>query len=236
MRTCTTWFYLLSIIPVFNFAVSVTLFLSFSSPLPFSTAELFQDLQIPIQRSMFLQDEQLSVVDQQLPEDADIEEERVRQSEYINMNVVVLHEMLRKLDCDGASGPIAADGTQLTAASLPPEIVDALLHYLTQQEEEVQQLHARARLCEEQRIRDTDRAGALGEKIEKLKNTVAAMSAKSSADMREFHLHLQQNANAAKQRQRELVDLTRKREKLELEVKRTQMEAERLRKIAKRVK
>ncbi|KPA82378.1 hypothetical protein ABB37_03458 [Leptomonas pyrrhocoris] len=185
---------------------------------------------------MFSQEEQVSAVDQQRPEDADIEEDRVRQSEYVNMNVVELHKILRRFDADGVHGPVTADGTPLPAACLPPETVDALLSYLTLQEEDIQQLYARARLLDEQRTRDTDRAEVLTEKTEKLKNAVAAMSAKSSADMREFHNHLQQSASEAKQRQRELVDLTRKREKLELEVKRTQMEADRLRKIAKRVK
>ncbi|KPI85923.1 hypothetical protein ABL78_5007 [Leptomonas seymouri] len=185
---------------------------------------------------MFSCEEQVSMVDQQLPENAEVEEERVRQSEYVNMNVVDLQEMLQRLGCDVVSGLVTADGTPLSASCLPPEIVDALLQYLTKQEEEIQQLNARAHLLDVQRTRDTDRAEALMEKTERLKNTVAAMSAKSSADMRDFHTHLQQNANAAKQRQRELVDLTRKREKLELEVKRTQMEADRLRKIAKRVK
>lgn len=176
------------------------------------------------------------MVDQEVPEYADIEDERVRQSECVNMNVIVLHEMLKRLDCEGPYGPVAADGTPLTAACLPPEVVDALVHYLAKQEDDVQHFHARARLVEEQRTRDADRAEALADKTEKLRNVVAGMSAKSSADMREFRTHMQQNANAAKQRQRELVDLTRKREKLELEVKRTQMEADRLRKIAKRVK
>ncbi|KAL7696094.1 hypothetical protein NQL31_005922 [Lotmaria passim] len=185
---------------------------------------------------MLSQEEQASMVDQQRPEVAEIEEDRVRQSEYVNMNVVALHEMLKKLDCEGVNGPVSSDGTLLTMACLPPEIVDALLHYLTQQEEEVRQLDARARLLEEQRIRDAERTEVVEEKTEKLKNTIAALSAKSSADMRDFRAHLQQNANAAKQRQLELLDLTRKREKLELEVRRTQMEVDRLRKISKRVK
>lgn len=185
---------------------------------------------------MLREEEQVSMVDQQTPENVEIEDERVRQSEYVNMNVVALHEMLRQLGCDGVDGPVAADGSPLTAACLPPEIVDALLHYLVQQEAEVQRLSTQARLAEEQRTRDADRTEMLNEKMEKLKNAVAAMSAKSSADMRDFRAHVQQNANAAKQRQRELIDLTRKREKLELEVKRVQMETERMRKIAKRVK
>lgn len=176
------------------------------------------------------------MVDHETPEYADIEEERVRQSECVNMNVVALHEMLHHIGCDAAHGLVSADGAPLSAACLPPEMVDALLHYLMQHEEEVQQIVARGRLLDEQRTRDSDRAEALYDKTEKLRNAVAAMSAKSSADMRDYRTHVQQSASAAKQRQRDLIDLTRKREKVELEVKRTQMETDRLRKIAKRVK
>lgn len=177
--------------------------------------------------------EQVSLLDQQFPECADLEEDRVRQSECVNMNVVALHESLRRLGYgDLAGGGVAT----MSAARLPPEMVDALWRYLARQEEDIVQLNARAQLLDEQRARDTERAEVLHERTEKVKNAVASMSAKSSADMKEFREHMQQNANAAKQRQRELVDLTRKREKLEHELKRAHMQADRLRKIAKRVR
>ncbi|GET92363.1 hypothetical protein, conserved [Leishmania tarentolae] len=183
-----------------------------------------------------------SKVDRPLPEYADAEEDdRVRQSECVNMNVVALQEMLRQLGCaddSGGRGAHNASGafTSLSASCLPPEIVDALLHYLVRLQEELRQLGARAQLLDEQRERDTQKAELLHERTERLKNAVAGMSAKSSAEMKEFREYLQQNASANKQSQRELVDLTRKREKLELEVKRTRMEMDRLRKIAKHVR
>ncbi|KAG5467938.1 hypothetical protein GH5_02013 [Leishmania sp. Ghana 2012 LV757] len=191
---------------------------------------------------MYSEVEQVSLVDQQFPECADVEEdERVRQSECINMNLVALNEMLRQLDCagdkDGHGADCSRDAfTSMSASCLPPEIVDSLLHYLLKEQEGVQQLAARAELLEKQRMRDTEKAELLRERTEKLKNAVACMSARSSADMKEFRDYMQQNASANKQRQRELVDLTRKREKLELEVKRARMEVDRLRKIAKRVR
>ncbi|CAC9539970.1 NuSAP4 / Nucleus and spindle associated protein 4 [Leishmania donovani] len=177
--------------------------------------------------------ERLSLVDQQFPEGADVEEDhRVRHSECVSMNVVSLHDMLRQLGCAGESSGF----TSFSASCLPPEMVDALLHYLVRLQEDVRQLDARAQLLDEQRARDTRKAELLNERTERLKDAVANMSAKSSAEMKEFRDYLQQNASANKQRQRELVDLTRKREKLELEVKRTRMEMDRLRKIAKRVR
>ncbi|KAG5468342.1 hypothetical protein LSCM1_02322 [Leishmania martiniquensis] len=191
---------------------------------------------------MYQEVEQVSLVDQQHPECADVEEdERVRQSECVNMNILALNEMLQQLGSGGArSGHSAQFGgdalTSMSASCLPPEIVDALLHYLTKEEEGIQQLAAGAQLLEQQRVRDTEKVELLRERTEKLKNAVACMSAKSSADMKEFRDYVQQNASANRQRQRELVDLTRKREKLELEVKRARMEVDRLRKISKRVR
>ncbi|KAG5494028.1 hypothetical protein JKF63_01861 [Porcisia hertigi] len=186
--------------------------------------------------------EDVSLVDQRFPECADVDEgHRVRQSECVNMNVVALHEMLQGLGCASDSdvrGPpqLKRDFTCASASCLPPEIVDALLHYLRREKEDVEQLDARVKLLDEQRARDTDKINLLRDRTEKLKNTVSSMSAKSSADMREFRDQMQQNASLNKQRHRELVDLTRKRERLEFEVKRTQMEVDRLRKIAKRVR
>ncbi|KAK7196290.1 hypothetical protein NESM_000565100 [Novymonas esmeraldas] len=189
---------------------------------------------------MYSEVEQVSLVDQRSPECADMEEDdRVRQSECVNMNVVALHEVLRQMDAvddrDRRVGHRGHTGAA-SAACLPPEIVDALLLYLVKGQEETEQLAARAQLMDAQRLRDTEKAELLLERIEKVKNAVSSLSARCSADMKAFREHMQQNANVSKQRQRELVDLTRKRERLELEVRRTQMEAERLRKIAKHVR
>ncbi|CBZ30406.1 conserved hypothetical protein [Leishmania mexicana MHOM/GT/2001/U1103] len=191
---------------------------------------------------MYSEVEPVSLVDQQFPDGTnDEEDDRVRHSECVNMNVVALHDMLRHLgcagDCGGQGAQSASGGfTSSSASCLPPEMVDALLHYLVRLQEDVRQLDARAQLLDEQRARDTKKAELLNERTERLKDAVASMSAKSSAEMKEFRDYLQQHASASKQRQRELVDLTRKREKLELEVKRTRMEMDRLRKIAKRVR
>ncbi|AIN97763.1 hypothetical protein LPMP_202670 [Leishmania panamensis] len=192
--------------------------------------------------SMSSEVEQLSLVDQQAPECANVEEDdRVRHSECVNTKEVALHELLRQLGCAGDSNGRVADNpsgtfTSPSASCLPPEILDALLHYLVGQQEDIQQLTARAQLLDEQHARDAEKMELLNERTERLKKTVATMSAKSSADVKEFREYLEQNACANKQRQRELVDLSRKREKLELEVKRARMEVDRLRKISKRVR
>lgn len=173
-------------------------------------------------------------IERDFPECADLEEMRVRQSEFVNMNVVHLMERLESLQVGEA---FLRDGdTAHLLASLPPEITEALLQSLADYEEEIKACAEAVQRAEAQRVVDLEKAEALAEKTARVRSSVDFLSEKNSADLMDFRRQLTSDAEAAKGRQRELADLVRKREKTDFDLRRVQMEIERLKRMSKRVK
>lgn len=168
------------------------------------------------------------------PECAEIEDIRVRHSEYVNMNAVNLQNKLREIP--GLNAFSLPDGTPLSATSLPPEVIEALLRYIEAEEAETAEFQKSEAAYTAQREHDEARIAVLGEKIERVKSEVVYLSERSSADFQEFRNAMRQSEAAAKERTRFLADITRKREKAEMDARRLDIEMERLRSIGKRAR
>lgn len=176
-------------------------------------------------------------IEPDFPEFEDMEEDRVRQSEYVNMNVVHLHARLQELNLDSIHAVGLEDGApRASPADLPTEVASALLDFLDQYAVEMQEAAQQIEGYESDHKKCERRCAQMEELVERLKGKVAYLSEKSSAEFERTRAEAKQEANVCKEIRRALVDTTRKREKLDMDIRRTEMEIDRLRKMTNKIK
>lgn len=171
-------------------------------------------------------------VERDCVECAELEDTRVRQSEAVNMQAVLLHERLEALLGSYHTG---AAGSSVIG-TLPTEVLEALSQLLEGYEEEMAEMRSAAHLYESEQARSVAKVASLAGKAEKMRSESSYLSERNSANLKGFREQLKVSSDLAKERNRDLAGLNRKREKAEMDIKRSDMEIERLRKISKRSK